>query len=119
MALRGNTGTVMSLAGITDVDVAVTWLTAANAVVNQRLAGKALSALILTRIEEHLAAHYIELGGGKVATSERLPDWSATYAAGAKLDDLRSTRNGFIAAQLDTTGSLLEASKPTPRFAVM
>ena len=118
MALRGDPTSVLELTGTTDVDAALVWLTAASAVVDQRLVGAGLSGAILTRIEEHLAAHYLEIGAGRGITSERFPDWAVTYASGS-LAELRTTRNGQIAVALDTSGFLSEASKPKPAFAVL
>lgn len=96
---------------------------AADAVVRSHLIGSGLSAEVQGMIVEFLAAHYWTMGGGSagggVVQSERLGDWSASYAASADLSDLRSTRFGRIVTELDSTGALGEASKPKPTFAVL
>lgn len=118
MTVRGEYQKAADLAG-TDVDGIILWMDAASRVVDQRLANSGLSSTVLARIEEHLAAHFYEMKGGQTKTSERLPDYAVSYASGNDLADLRSSRNGQIAAMLDTTGSLGEASKPRPAFAVL
>jgi hypothetical protein len=103
-----------------DVDAALTWLSAANYVVTANYgANSGLNDLTLARIEEHLAAHYIELGGGRQVASETLPDYAVRYAVSAGMTGLTATRNGRIVLELDTTGILADLNKPKPSFAVL
>lgn len=118
----GDEGRAAELAG-TDIPTIYQWMEAAHAVVTARLAGAGLSDAVLGMIEEHLAAHYHETGGGGgsgAVASERLGSWSVTYAAaGQAVSNLMATRNGRIAIELDTSGRLGEASKPKSTFAVL
>jgi hypothetical protein len=115
--LLGDENRAATLAGATIPEI-YPWCEAADAVVRARLASSGLSAATLGMIMEHLAAHYYELEGGQVVSSESLGSWSTSFAT-RDLSDLRSTRNGRIAVELDTSGALAQASKPTPTFAVL
>lgn len=117
----GNEARVAELVGAT-VSAVYDLTAAADAVVRARLSSSGLPTETLGMINEFLAAHYYSMGGaadGKVISSERLGDWSASYAAAADLSDLRSTRFGRIVCELDSTGALSEASKPRAAFAVL
>ena len=95
---------------------------AAVAVVDGKLGDSGLGDARLSMIAEHLTAHYLELAaadGGRIKTSERLPDYSVSYASEQGLSSLSATRNGRIAIELDTSGTLAELSKPKPAFAVL
>lgn len=115
MATTVNEGRVAGLLGREPEAVALfLYSQAAIAIVDARCA--TLDQALKSMIAEHLTAHYFELGASGAVTSERIGDWAASYASSPLLG---STRNGRIASELDTTGSLMEAGKPKPAFAVL
>lgn len=70
-------------------------------------------------IADHMAAHFIELESvAPGLVSKRIGDASWTWSANA-VKDMRTTRNGRIAMELDPTGTLSEGSKPYPQFRVL
>lgn len=105
--------------GVTDHGVVLAYMEAAEEVVSVNLSATNQPPARLNMIAEHLAAHYVEMSTSGGKTSERLPDYAVTYGKPSDLAELRSTRNGRIAIELDQSGLLGEASKPKPSFAVM
>jgi len=96
-----------------------TWMQVAAQVADSRIPSAAcMTTPIRQMIAEHLAAHYYELGAGLNVASERLLDYAVTYANGADVG-LAASRNGRVAIELDCTGTLAQASKPRPQFAVL
>jgi hypothetical protein len=117
----GDEAQVASLVGATVSEV-YDIVEASDTIIRARLGNAGLSAETMGLINEFHAAHLFSIAatsGGGILQSERLGDWSATYAASADLSDLRSTRFGRIAVELDTSGILSEASKPKAAFAVL
>jgi len=118
----GDEAQAARLAGCTIAEI-YDLVASADAVVRARLGRSNLDAATQGMIVEFLAAHYFTMGnggaGGTAMQSERLGDYSVSYAAAADLSDLRSTRFGRIAVELDSTGALGEASKPRAAFAVL
>ena len=90
---------------------------AAISVIDQRL--PQLADALRNMLAEHLTAHYMELEGTVGGlTAKRVGDASWSWSADA-LKDLRATRNGRIAADLDPTGTLSRLTQPKPAFAVL
>jgi hypothetical protein len=119
MAVRGNAIVVDELAGEPgDLAAAERWLATADAVVRGRIVNAGASETLLTRITEHLAAHYLVLGPGLVKSSERFPDYSYALAT-ELLGKLGATPNGQAVMALDPSGMLADAGKPTPTFVVL
>lgn len=87
------------------------FLTAANAIVTDRLASAtpALSTTILAEIEKQLAAHLASVKS-KFAISEKIGDASASYGYKGG-EGLRATPYGEMVLLLDTTGTMANAGK--------
>ena len=119
MTVTPSVARVEKLIGAAADDLVMVYMEAAAAVVSDVLGATQQTLDRLNMIAEHLAGHYVEMSTSGGKTSERLPDFAVTYGKASDLSELRSTRNGRIAVELDQSGMLAEASKPKPTFAVL
>jgi len=103
---------------IIDYDPAIAditpFITAANALVNEKFAGSGVSAALLKEIERWLSAHYIAIRDPRLR-NEKIGDASVTYQGkeGMYLD---ATQYGQQAKTLDPTGTLANIGKRAMRI---
>jgi hypothetical protein len=93
------------------------FITAANALVTDRLSGQGLSNDTLEQIEKFLAAHFASAFDPRVESQKAL-DSSVKYQVSIG-DGLESTQYGQIAICLDTTGRLKTAGKKQAKLDVI
>jgi len=95
------------------------FLTAANAIVTDRLASAApaLSTTILAEIEKQLAAHLASVRS-KFAIREKMGEADATYGYQGG-EGLKATPYGEMVLLLDTTGTMANAGRPYATFEVI
>ncbi len=113
--------TESELLEIIDVDDSVTttspFITAANLLVTDKLAGSGLSDALLKEIERWLAAHFIAIRDPRAA-SEAAQGVSVSYQGGGYGAGLMGTQYGQQAVTLDYTGTLAALGKKKVVFAV-
>lgn len=117
MANRVEASEVIALfpagSGLTDT-VVDPFITTANTIVNNNLAGNGPSDEALTEIEKYISAHFVASTVLRQTQSKKVGDASETYA---KLGtEYQSTTYGTIALQLDTSGLLAESTLRSPTF---
>ncbi len=91
---------------IKDEVVESNFIETANAIVTEQLGSSTLTDLMLKKIEQYLAAHFVALteeGGGLIG--DKVGESSSFYANIYKAG-LKSTRFGQQALAFDTTGAL-------------
>ena len=94
------------------VDNVQPFIATAHTLIDEKLAGKGMSADLLKQIELWLAAHILAVTLARQAKSESVGgEYSVTYA-GVFGEGLKSTTYGQMVLPLDNTGELAKASTP-------